>query len=259
MRMLSSFASDITGNQYVECKEWLGNIYFVSASRDAVTPRNRLYAKPPMLKENETHWFPMRIRNSSLTRLEEMQKRLDACQEITATYAPLHFIRVSMTKMDFAKYLLNYIFVRSTFASLVKVKSNQELFEPLRFVVHPEYDDKFDAHRTVLTISDKKMDDYMRITEEENKKVIFLNNMDYVCRKSQEVQITEGQFAGVLGRIKRIGGNRCVVVPIGREMAVGVMDVPRSCLRYLTADEISALEAEECAPKRRLKFKKVTI
>ena len=77
------------------------------------------------------------------------------------------------------------------------------------------------------------MADYKLFTEKENEKVIFLDNMDYVCKPSQVVQITEGQFAGVIGRIKRIGGNRCVVLPIGEEFALGVMDLPRKYLRYL--------------------------
>jgi transcription antitermination factor NusG len=56
------------------------------------------------------------------------------------------------------------------------------------------------------------------------------------------VQITDGQFAGVVGRIKRVRGNRCVVIPIGKEMAVGVMDVPKCHLRYMTDKEVKALE-----------------
>ena len=192
-----------------------------------------------MLKENDIHWFPMRIRNSSLVRLEEMQKRLDAQDGIERTYAPLRFMKVRDDKMDYANYLLNYIFVRSSFSELVRVKS---LFEPLRFVMHPDYDENYNIHHEVLYVSDKKMEDYIRVTEQENEKVIFLNNMDYVCRPSQEVQITDGQFAGVVGRIKRVRGNRCVVIPIGKEMAVGVMDVPKCHLRYMTDKEVKALE-----------------
>jgi len=198
-----------------------------------------------MLREIDEHWFLMRIRNASLQRLKDLQQRLNARDEIISTYVPKRFIRVNDQKMAFASYLMNYIFVRATFHQLMKVKSNNEFFEPLRFVMHPSYDDSYNKRPEVLTISDKKMDDYIRLTEEENKKIIFLNNMDYVCRPSQEVQITEGQFTGVIGRIKRVGGNRCVVIPIGKEMAVGVMDVPRSALRYLTPEEANELKEED--------------
>lgn len=195
-----------------------------------------------MLKENEPHWFLMRLRNSKVVSVEEMQRRLEAHVDVLETYAPLRFIKVCPTKMDFASPWLNYIFVRSTFEKLLKLKRNEELFASLHFVMHPDYDEDFVCRPEVFYISDKRMEDYMRVTREEDRKVIFLTNMDYVCRPSQEVQITEGRFAGVMGRIKRVGGNRCVVIPIGREMAVGVMDVPRCHLRYLSEEEAMKME-----------------
>ena len=196
-------------------------------------------------KENDLHWFPMRIRNSSLSRLEKMKERLDKHDDVDETYAPLGFIKVNMTKMDFAPFLLNFIFVRSTFAKLVSVKSNLEQFEPLRFVMHPVFNEKYDRHEEVLYILDKQMEDYKRVTAKENEKVIFLDNLDYACKPSQEVQITEGEFAGVIGRIKRIGGVRCVVLPIGKEIAPAIIDVPSKHLRYLTDKEIEKLNEEE--------------
>lgn len=196
-------------------------------------------------KENDLHWFPMRIRNSSLSRLEKMKERLDKHDDVDETYAPLGFIKVNMTKMDFAPFLLNFIFVRSTFAKLVSVKSNLEQFEPLRFVMHPVFDDKYDRHEEVLYILDKQMEDYKRVTAKENEKVIFLDNLDYACKPSQGVQITEGEFAGVIGRIKRIGGARCVVLPIGKEIAPAIIDVPSKHLRYLTDKEIEKINEEE--------------
>ena len=198
-----------------------------------------------MFKEDLQRWFPMRIRNSSLSRLKKMKERLDKHQDIDETYVPLGFIKVNQTKMDFAPFLLNFIFVRSTFAKLVSVKSNLDQFEPLRFVMHPVFDDKFNRHYEVLYISDKQMEDYMRVTAEENEKVIFLDNLDYACKPSREVQITEGQFAGVIGRIKRIGGARCVVLPIGREIAPAIVDVPNKYLRYLTEDESKKIKEQE--------------
>ena len=137
-----------------------------------------------MLKQNDLHWFPMRIRNSSLSRLETMMERLNRQDDVDETYVPLSFIKVNMTKMDFAPSLMNYIFVRSTFAKLVRIKSNLEQFEPLRFVMHPVYDDNFDRHDEVLYILDKQMEDYKRVTAQDNEKIIFLNNLDYAMNSA---------------------------------------------------------------------------
>ena len=190
-----------------------------------------------MLTGSESHWFPLRIRNSSLMRLQTMMERLEQQDDIEATYVPLSFIKVNMTKMDFAPILINYIFVRSTFDKLVSVKRNQELFEPLRFVMHPVYDDQLNRHNEVLYISDREMEDYMRVTKEDCDKVIFLDNIAYACKPSQKVQITEGRFAGIIGRIKRIKGKRSVVLLIGNELAAAVVDVPNKHLRYLSTEE----------------------
>lgn len=196
-----------------------------------------------MLSENDLHWFPMRIRNSSVNRLETMMDRLAKSEDVEDAYAPLSFIKVSMKKMDFAPSLLNYIFVRATFGKLVKVKSNRERFEPLRFVMHPVYDEKYVRRDEVLYISDKKMEDYQRLTAEKNEKVIFLDNPNYAFKPSQAVQITEGEFTGIVGRIKRIKGLRCVVLPIGNEMAAAVVDIPSKHLRYLTEEEARSYES----------------
>jgi transcription antitermination factor NusG len=205
-----------------------------------------------MLKENEPHWFVMRIRNSSIARLQTMLERLDKEDDVAETYAPLGFIKVSKTKIDFAPFLLNYIFVRSDFQKLVKVKSNQQLFEPLRFVMHPVSDENFVRHVEPLFLSDKSMHDYMRMTKEENDRIVFLNNMQFANKVSKEVQITEGEFAGVIGRIKRIKGLRCVVLPIGSEMAAAVVDVPNKYLRYLTDEEVRKIEEQEKQDRKKI-------
>ena len=203
-----------------------------------------------MLKENDYHWFPLRIRNSSLSRLQQMKDRLDKQKvhfgkqgEAFDTYTPLAFIKVNSSEMKLAPCLVNYIFVYSTFAELKKLKSNLELFEPLRFVMHPVYNKKFEVYDEALYISDKSMADFMRVTKEQNDKVVFLDNMQYACKISQFVQITQGEFAGVIGRIKRIRSKRCVVLLVGNEMAAAVVDVPNKSLRYLTDDEVAKLEA----------------
>lgn len=204
-----------------------------------------------MLIENEPHWFPMRIRNSSLSRLEQMIEHFDKEKKflgqsvLLETYVPLNFIKVSMTKMDFAPYLLNYIFVHSTFKDLVEIKHSKKDFEPLRFVMHPAYDENYDRRDEVVTMSDKMMADYQRITAEGNDKIVFLKDLKFACKPSREVQIIGGKFAGVIGRIKRIGGARCVVLPIGEEQAAAVMDVPNKLLRYLTDEEILKLKKQK--------------
>ena len=204
-----------------------------------------------MLKENEYHWFPMRIRNSSIARLQQMKERLDLHKGILEgqgitfdTYTPLGLVKLKSSEIKLAPCLVNYIFVYSTLMELKSIKKNLEIFEPLRFVMHPARDEKMDVYSEVLYIPDRNMQDFIRVTKEENDKVIFLDNMEYACKVSREVQITQGPFSGVIGHVKRIKGMRCVVLLIGNEMAAAVVDVPNKYLRYLTDEEVNALETD---------------
>lgn len=195
-----------------------------------------------MFKQRKLLWFPMRIRNSSISRLQKLKELLDNDENVEATYVPMEFVRVKSDKMDFTPSLVNYIFVRSTFEKLKALKSEQEHFEPLRFVIHPAFDEKYERRNEVLYVPDKKMNDFMLVTAQANEKVIFLDNLEYACKPSQGVQITEGQFSGVVGRVKRIHGNKCVVIPIRDTAAVAILDLPRKHLRYLSDEEMEEME-----------------
>lgn len=190
----------------------------------------------------------MRIRNSSLARLQKLKERLDKDENVDATYVPLEYMKVKSDKMDFSPSILNYIFVHSTFEKLKAMKSNLELYEPLRFVMHPAYNEKYERHDEVLYVPDKKMNDFMLVTAQANEKVIFLDNLEYACKPSQGVQITEGRFSGVVGRVKRIHGNKCVVIPIRDTAAVAILDLPRKHLRYLSDEEMEEIESASDEP-----------
>ncbi|MBQ8705277.1 MAG: hypothetical protein IJ548_03135 [Paludibacteraceae bacterium] len=197
-----------------------------------------------MINESDCHWFPMRIRHSSLPRLnlmlERFEKQKEKLQEeniLLEAYAPLRYIKVNANKMDFAPYLLNYIFVHSTYGNLLRIKSNQEWFEPLRFVMHPAYDERLRRYSEVVVIPDKTMEDYRRIADSEKENVLFLKDMQYAIKPSQLVQIIEGPFTGVIGRVKRVQGKRCVVLTVGDRQAAAIVDVHKNHLRYLTEAE----------------------
>ena len=191
-----------------------------------------------MINEKEVRWFILRIRNSSPGRLVAMNDRLQDEATVVDTYYPRAFMKVSDEKMDFAPSLVNFIYVRISMENLRKLKGNKTAYDHLSYIMHPVYDEKYNKSIEPLYLSDKKMEEFMRITATENEKIIFFNNLDYACKPSQGVQITEGAFAGEKGRVKRIRGNKCIVVTFGREVALAITGVGRSQMRYLTAEEM---------------------
>ena len=81
------------------------------------------------------------------------------------------------------------------------------------------------------------MNDFKRVTAEQNDRVVFLNNMEFACRPGTRVQITEGAFAGVKGVVKSFKKHLCVVIPIKDVAAVAITNVPKKHLLYLKGEE----------------------
>jgi len=190
-----------------------------------------------MLKDTDTHWFPLRIHHSSPPLLKTLQERLDQEESIEKTYVPLTFKKAGATSMNFAPAIVNYIFIRITLQHLRAIKGNKALYEPLRYVMHPVYDQDFNKHSEVLYVTDKRMDDFIRVVSEANDQVIFLNNLQFACKPGQKVQITEGVFAGVKGVIKSYKKHLCVIIPIEKVAAVAITNIHKKHLRYLPDDE----------------------
>ena len=81
------------------------------------------------------------------------------------------------------------------------------------------------------------MSDFIRVTAEQNERVVFLNNLEYACKPGARVQITEGAFAGVKGGVKSFKKHLCVVIPIKDVAAVAITNVPKKHLLYLKEEE----------------------
>ena len=186
-----------------------------------------------MLKRDEIHWFPLRIRHSNASRLLRLQSLLDEEPGVERTFIPMRFKKVAAEKMDFAPAVDNLLFIRVTYDDLSRIKEKKALYEPIRYIMRPVLEPDNTEHSEILYVADAMMDDFIRVTSEESDKVVWLDNLDFACKPSQAVQITEGQFAGVKGRIKRIQGNVCVVIPIEQTAAVAIRNLPRKYLRYL--------------------------
>lgn len=186
-----------------------------------------------MLNETDIHWFPLRISHSSTPRLMRLKALLDNEDVVRQTFVPMEFRRVSDTSMDFVPAISNLIFIRITLQNLRVIKANKQLYEPLRYIMRTVVDADDRRQSEVLYVADAKMDDFIRVSSIATDQVVFLNNLDFACRPSALVQITEGPFAGVKGRVKSFKKHLCVVIPIEDVAAVAITNVPKKHLIYL--------------------------
>ena len=192
-----------------------------------------------MLKDTDIHWFPLRISHSSPSRLMNLKAFLDREEDVEQTFVPMEYRRVNDTKMDFVPAISNLLFIRVTLQCLRTIKANKQLYEPLRYIMRTVVDAEDCRQSEVLYVADGKMDDFIRVSSQATDQVVFLNNLDFACRPSALVQITEGPFAGIKGRVKSFKKHLCVVIPIEDVAAVAITNVPKKCLLYLPEEAVT--------------------
>lgn len=193
-----------------------------------------------MLNRDTTLWFPLRVRHSSTPRLMAMKHLLEKEATVSETYIPMEY-RTENFHTELVPAINNIIFVRTTYNHLKDIRQNQHLFEPLRYIMRPVFDGK-ETTSEVLHVPDSMMKTFIRVTSERQSNVIFLDNLDFACKPGMKACITEGLYTGVMGVVKRIKKNLCIVIPIEGVAAAAIMHVPRKHLRYISDVEYEELK-----------------
>lgn len=168
-------------------------------------------------------WYPMRV---TYSRELKVKQHLD---ELGITnFIPLHY-EVVEKKGERERKLVpaihNLIFVHAEKDFLIDLKNTDPLIEPLRFVVRKSVLDK-DAESLIITVSDKDMENFMRVAAVKDESVIFLTDCEGLKGKGVKVKVIKGPFAGVTGKVVRIHGNKHVVVMLEDLAAVAVTYIP---------------------------------
>ena len=188
-----------------------------------------------MFDNDATYWFPLRIRHSNPSRLLSLKAMLDEEKGIAETYVPMEY-RTENYHTELVPVINNIIFVRSTYNVLKEIRQNQVRYEPLRYIMHKVSDGKESATE-VMCVPDKMMQTFIRITQNRQNNVIFLDNLEFACKPGAKVCITDGIYTGVIGVVKHIKKSLCVVVAIEGVAAAAIMYVPRKHLRYVTEED----------------------
>lgn len=182
-----------------------------------------------MLREDEVHWFPMRVTYS-----REVLAR-DYLESIgIESFIPMHYVHVEgkhPRHRVLKPAINNLIFVHSCQKSITELKMTRRELCALRYMMRPVYDDKNNYLRhDIMTVPDKQMDNFIRVASVTDDRVFYIENLDFAGKPGQRVKVVEGDFAGVEGTIKRIKKNKCVVVQIENVAAVAIAFLPAAFL-----------------------------
>ena len=85
----------------------------------------------------------------------------------------------------------------------------------------------------ILTVPDKQMDNFIKVASVLDDRVFYMENLNFAGKPGQRVKVTDGDFAGVEGTIKRVKKNKCVVVQIENVAAVAIAFLPAAFLMPL--------------------------
>lgn len=121
----------------------------------------------------------------------------------------------------------NLIFVRSTQERISGLKASNEVLEPLRYMM----DHTAEKPHEIMTVPDRKMENFMRVASRTDDSVMFLEEKTIVGKEGKRVKIMGGAFEGVEGVIRRVKRCKRVVVELEGIASVAIAHVPAGWLK----------------------------
>ena len=176
-------------------------------------------------------WFPMRV-----TYQREMKVKAELDRLGIENFVPMRYKVVESQNdgdTELRRVLVpainNLIFVQSTQERVSELKRRNEVLEPLRYMM----DHTAASEHSIMTVADRKMENFMRVASRTDDSVMFLDNEMVVGKEGKRVEIMGGAFEGVTGVIRRVKRCKRVVVEIEGVASVAIAYVPAEVLKEI--------------------------
>ena len=168
---------------------------------------------PPVVSTTDMKWFVVRVTYS-----RELMAKKFLQEEGVECYVPMRQERDD-DGSRFVPAVHNLIFVHSTRKFMDSYKRKMEGKCPLRYMM-----DK--STSLPMVVRDKEMEDFIRVTTDMGEGVLYLDNPSVVAEKGVSVEIVNGSFKGVQGKLMRIRRDRKVALQLAGLIAVAVDGIP---------------------------------
>ena len=179
-----------------------------------------------------TFWFPMRITYGRNERMYRIQELLD--REKLEYFLPMRLEYEKTPDWDIRKQYVpaihGLIFIHSTQEILTNLKMTRAEFQPMHYWTNHLAED---GNHRLLTIPDRQMNNFINLYSLQDDRTTLLEYTDFIAKPGKRVRITQGDFEGTVGTIKRIKKSQCVVVEIQGLTALAITFVPPSWLQEL--------------------------
>lgn len=176
-------------------------------------------------------WFPMRVTYSREMQVKGELDRLEIENFVPMTYRVVESRTDGTTELrrKLVPAISNLVFVRSTQERISGLKRENEGLEPLRYMM----DHTAGEEHVVMTVSDRAMENFMRVATMTDDSVMFLDENTIVGKEGKHVMVMGGAFEGVTGVIRRIKRCKRVVVELEGIASVAIVFVPVALLKEI--------------------------
>jgi transcription antitermination factor NusG len=169
-------------------------------------------------------WFPMRVTYSRELKVKAELDRLEIENFVPMTYK---LVDSENPHRELVPAINNLIFVRSTQERISHLKLSNEVLHPLRYIL----DQTAQKTHTIMTVTDRQMENFMRVASRTDDSVMFLDEDSVVGKEGKRVMITGGTFEGVTGVIRRVKRSKRIVVELEGIASVAIAFVPAVMLK----------------------------
>lgn len=173
-------------------------------------------------------WFPMRVTYSREMKVKGELERLEIENFVPMTYKVAD-ADTDHPHRELVPAISNLIFVHSTQEMISRLKSSNDVLEPLRYMIDLTKGDD----PVIMTVSDKEMENFMLVASRTDDSVMFLDENSIVGKEGKRVLITGGAFEGVTGVIRRVKRCKRIVVELEGIASVAIAFVPAVLLKEI--------------------------
>lgn len=186
-----------------------------------------LHAPTRMLDKDATYWFPMRVTYGRQIKTKAFLDSLNIENFMPMTTKTIK--QDNRIRHKSVPAISNLIFVRHTMNHLNHMKRTMEEAAPLRYMTRQSVETK-DAPLEILTVPDKQMESFIKVASASDDERTYLKPDELTGKTNGKVLIISGPFKGVEGTIKRVHGNKRVVVELESLGGVCINFVPKSTM-----------------------------
>ena len=184
---------------------------------------NTLNINPGEANETtEKLWYAIRV-----TYNRELKVKADLDERGIQNFVPMQYKHIRKGGKIMKKLvptIHNLIFVLIDKKSMVEYKATTTL--PIRYIMDRE-------KNVPMVIPRRQMDNFIAVAGSYDEQLIYIENDPGLLKKGDKVRVLGGIFEGAEGTLKRIKGDRRVVVSIPGVIAVATANIHASLLEKI--------------------------